>query len=66
MLPNLDAEQARAGKTNREMAKILKMSEHTYGIKKRRGTFKQEEIVTLLALFDSTFEHLFAAEKDTA
>ena len=56
---NLAAEQARLGMTDADVAKIINVTRQTYGIKKRRGTFKSDEIATLCRIFDKPFEHLF-------
>lgn len=60
MLRNLEAEQARRGYTDAQVAEKLGMSRNTYGVKKKTGSFNRCEIVILLELFDCTFEYLFA------
>lgn len=59
MFKNLVAEQARAGFTNADVAKILKISRRTYEAKKKSGRFVASECFILCKLFDTTFEYLF-------
>ncbi len=60
MFRNLEAEQARLGKSNLEMANILNVSRVTYENKKKTGEFSRSQITTLLNLFKCSFEYLFA------
>lgn len=56
--PNLSAEQARQGKTDTEMAKLIGVHPRTYARKKQFGGFKENEISELCKLFGSTYEYL--------
>lgn len=60
MFPNLEAEQARNGHTNEEVAKRLGISRQTYELKKKFGSFKLKEINGLLELYRADFVYLFA------
>lgn len=60
MFRNLDAEQSRNQLTNLQMAKILGISRVTYEKRKKDGKFNRPQIVTLLKLFNCSFEYLFA------
>jgi hypothetical protein len=62
MFPNLEAEQARNGHTNESVAKELGLSRQAYEIKKKKGGFKFSEIKQLLAIYNTTFDYLFAME----
>ncbi|MDO5399330.1 MAG: helix-turn-helix transcriptional regulator [bacterium] len=62
MFRNLEAEQARKGKTNSDMAELLGMSRNSYENKKRSGKFSVSQIFILCRFFDSAFEYLFATE----
>lgn len=66
MFRNLDAEQARAGLSNEQIANYLSLSRITYENKKKTGNFKYGEITKLLDLFKVKFEYLFAETKETA
>ena len=61
MFPNLDAEQARHGKTNADMAVLLKLSGTTsYENKKKNGNFSVSDAIRMCDLFDCDYEYLFA------
>lgn len=62
MLRNLEAEQARFGYTNADMAELLGISRVTYERKKCSGMFNRPQIDALLRLFDCKFEYLFAID----
>ncbi len=60
MFPNLRAEQARAGMTNKDVADYLAINRVTYEAKKRSGRFNVEESRKLCELFGCEFDYLFA------
>ena len=64
MFRNLEAEQARQGLTNSQMADILGVSRSTYEAKKRNGNFTRPQIAKMIALFKCTFEYLFADDEE--
>lgn len=64
MFKNLEAEQARRGMSNTQVAEHLSMSRGTYESKKKTGKFNLSEIVKLLELFDSTFNYLFETNQE--
>ena len=66
MLRNLEAEQARFGYTNADMAELLGISRVTYERKKCSGMFNRPQIDALLRLFDCKFEYLFAIDDQQA
>lgn len=59
MYPNLNAEQARKGLTNEEVAQGLNMKRQSYERKMQTGRFLVSECKTLCSLFHSNFEYLF-------
>lgn len=59
MFPNLQAEQARKGMTNMQVAESLGIARPTYEQKKKNGRFTVSECRKLCKMFDSTFEYLF-------
>lgn len=61
MFKNLQAEQARKGMTNQEMADCIGISRVSYENKKKTGKFVVKEITALCLLFDCSFEYLFAS-----
>ena len=63
MFNNLEAEQARKGLTNQDIANYLEISRQSYEIKKKNGNFKYSEITKLLDLFNVSFEYLFAKDE---
>lgn len=63
MLKNLEAEQARNGKTDAEIAEYLNIARETYCKKKKRSYFTFFEIKALCAYFNATFDYLFATEE---
>jgi len=63
MLKNLNAEQARKGMTDQQVADYIKISRVSYGVKKRTGKFIVPECAALCSLFKVNFEYLFAEEQ---
>lgn len=59
MYRNIDAEQARIGKTNAEMAVLLGISRSSYEKKKKTGMFSRPQIEMLIAIFSCEFGYLF-------
>lgn len=59
MFPNLNAEQARYGKTNEDMAAFLNMSRVTYEKKKVDGTFSIADANSLCDFFRCEYQYLF-------
>lgn len=64
MFSNLNAEQARRGFTNSDVAKKLNISRVSYESKKKSGKFTTMEIKVLCKLFQCKFDYLFADETD--
>ena len=64
MFRNLDAEQARNGLSNTDMAKLLKISRVSYENKKKSGKFTTPEIKVLCKKFKCKFDYLFATEPE--
>ena len=62
MFRNLEAEQARLGLTNQDVATILGISRVSYENKKKSGKFTTVEIKKLCRLFKCKFDYLFATE----
>lgn len=62
MFKNLDAEQARNGFSNSDVAKILNISRTSYENKKKSGKFTTFEIKTLCKIFRCKFDYLFETE----
>ena len=63
--PNLSAEQARFGKTDKATAELLGIHPRTYARRKEFGGFKESEITALLRTFDCTYEYLFTMNPPT-
>lgn len=63
MYPNLNAEQARFGHTNKYVANYLGISRATYRKKKSNGNFKATEARKLCVLYDKSFDYLFSIEQ---
>lgn len=63
MFRNLDAEQARHGYTNQNMADKLGISRVSYENKKKSGKFTTLEIKILCKTFKCKFDYLFAEEE---
>ena len=64
MFRNLEAEQARMGLTDQEVANKLGISRVSYGNKKKSGKFTTLEIKALCKLFQCKFDYLFAEENE--
>jgi hypothetical protein len=64
MFRNLEAEQARNGMTNIDVANYLELSRVSYEKKKKSGKFTTFEIKKLCLLFACDFEYLFATDED--
>ncbi len=62
MFRNLEAEQARFGMTNQQVAEELKMSRASYEHKKKTGKFVVAEISVLCKMFKCSYEYLFATD----
>lgn len=60
---NLEAEQARCGLTNSDVAEKLGISRVSYESKKKTGKFTTFEIKALCKLFKCKFDYLFETEK---
>lgn len=65
MFRNLDAEQARMGLTNSDVAMKLEISRVSYENKKKSGKFTTFEIKKLCQLFGCKFDYLFSTEQST-
>lgn len=59
MFKNLQAEQARKGMTNQQVANSIGINRNTYESKKKSGRFTVKECQRLCLLFQSSFEYLF-------
>ncbi len=66
MFRNLEAEQARLGMKNQQVADILQISRVSYESKKKTGKFQVFEIYKLCQLFKCDFEYLFSTDDKTA
>ena len=64
MFRNLNAEQARAGMTNTQVAEKLGISRVSYESKKKSGKFTTSEAKALCLIFTSSFDYLFASDED--
>ena len=64
MFRNLEAEQARLGLTNQDVATILGISRVSYENKKKSGKFTTVEIKKLCRLFKCKFDYLFTTEDE--
>ena len=65
MYPNLKAEQARKGLTNKEVADVLGLSRVTYESKKKSGRFTVSESKALCDFFECDFDYLFSTNSQT-
>lgn len=63
-IPNLDAEQARHGMTNKAVAQKLGMPPSTYLCKKQHRTLSIDDAFALCELFGCHFDYLFARPED--
>ena len=66
MFRNLNAEQARLGMTDEDVAERIGISRASYISKKNSGKFTVPQVRILLHLFDVDFEYLFATDNKTA
>ncbi|HIR05127.1 MAG TPA: hypothetical protein IAB28_04085 [Candidatus Copromonas faecavium] len=66
MFRNLEAEQARFGLTNQNVADKLGISRVSYESKKKSGKFTTKEIKVLCKLFKRGFDYLFAEDEKGA
>ncbi len=64
MFRNLEAEQARLGLNNTDMAKKLGISRVSYENKKKSGKFTTFEIKTMCKMFRCKFDYLFATDEE--
>lgn len=62
MYPNLEAEQARRGLKNAQVAEFLEISRASYEHKKRTERFWASECSKLCNFFNCDFNYLFATE----
>ena len=62
MFPNLNAEQARHGHTNQNVADLLGLNRTTYESKKKSGRFSMEEINALCKMYNCDYSYLFSTE----
>lgn len=65
MFRNLEAEQARAGMTNQQVADKLGISRVSFEGKKKSGKFTALEAKRLCEMFKSKFDYLFATNEVT-
>lgn len=63
MFRNLEAEQARFGLTNQQMAEKLDISRVSYENKKKTGKFTALEAKRLCEIFKVKFDYLFKTEE---
>ena len=66
MFPNLRAEQARRGLSNKEMGKIIGANQDGYERRMRNGRFLADECKALCSAFKCSFEYLFATDSHSA
>ena len=64
MFRNLEAEQARNGLSNSEVAAKLGISRNSYENKKKSGKFTTFEIKVLCKMFKCKFDYLFATDEE--
>lgn len=64
MFRNLEAEQARNGLSNSEVAVKLGISRNSYENKKKTGKFTTFEIKVLCKMFKCKFDYLFATDEE--
>lgn len=63
MFRNLNAEQARMGMTDEDVANKMGISRASYLSKKNSGKFTVPQVRILLCLFNVEFEYLFATDE---
>ena len=66
MFRNINAEQARRGVTDQEIADLLGITRSTYSRKKNTGNFSLSEVRFLMRYFDCDFHYLFAIDQTQA
>ena len=66
MFRNLNAEQARLGLTNTQVAEKIGISRVSYENKKKSGKFTTSEAKMLCMVFSCSFDYLFATDEETA
>lgn len=60
---NIDAEQARKGLSDKDVAMLLGIERSTYQRKKsKKAPWKSDEVEKLMKLFNKTYEELFMEE----
>ena len=64
MFRNLDAEQARFGLTNQQVADRLGISRVSFENKKKTGKFTTLEVKSLCKLFKCGFDYLFETKEE--
>ena len=64
MYKNIDAEQARNGHTNTDVANYLGISRQAFENKKKTGKFNANECKKLCILYRKSFEYLFESEEE--
>ena len=64
MFRNLEAEQARLGLSNSDVAEKLGISRNSYENKKKTGKFTTFEIKMLCKLFRCKFDYLFQTDEE--
>ena len=65
MFKNLDAEQAKMGLSDKQVAEIIGISPAAYASKKKTGKFYIKEIFELCTLFKQSYEYLFSTDITT-
>ena len=66
MFRNINAEQARRGVTDQEIADLLGITRSTYSRKKNTGNFSLSEVRFLMRYFDCDFDYLCAIDQTQA
>lgn len=66
MFRNINAEQARRGVTDQEIADLLGITRSTYSRKKNTGNFSLSEVRFLMHYFNCDFDYLFAIDQTQA
>ena len=64
MFRNLEAEQARLGLSNSDVANKLGISRNSYENKKKTGKFTTFEIKMLCKMFKCKFDYLFQTDEE--
>lgn len=66
MFRNINAEQARRGVTDQEIADLMGITRSTYSRKKNTGNFSLSEVRFLMHYFDCDFDYLFTIDQTQA